>query len=91
LVPIRKVVHHDSAKFDYRKRLHCAEGPLNRIEAVKLKADVLARVRQTFDLQQDENSEIEIFRETAGQIHPAHPLLSFSLAAHGAHCAMMGC
>jgi hypothetical protein len=41
---------------------------LNRIEAVKLKADVLARVRQTFDLQQDENSEIEIFRETAGQI-----------------------
>jgi hypothetical protein len=41
---------------------------LNRIEAVKLKADVLARVRQAFSSAPGEHSEIEIFRETAGQI-----------------------
>ena len=38
---------------------------LNRNEAVHLKAGVLAKVRQAFS---GECSEIEIFRETAGQI-----------------------
>ena len=41
--------------------------PLNRTEAVNLKADTLAKVRQAF-APAGEYSEFEIFRETAGQI-----------------------
>ena len=41
---------------------------LNRIEAVNLKADILAKVRQAFIPTPGEHSEVEIFRETAGQI-----------------------
>ena len=41
---------------------------LNRTEAVHLKADVLAKVRQAFTSPPGEDSEVEIFRETAGQI-----------------------
>jgi len=41
---------------------------LNRTEAVHLKADILAKVRQAFVASPGEYSEVEIFRETAGQI-----------------------
>ena len=41
---------------------------MNRTEAVHLKADILAKVRQAFTSPPGEDSEIEIFRETAGQI-----------------------
>jgi hypothetical protein len=41
---------------------------LNRTEAVHLKADILAKVREAFTLPLGEYSEVEIFRETAGQI-----------------------
>ena len=41
---------------------------LNRTEAVHLKADILSKVRQAFITTPDEYSEVEIFRETAGQI-----------------------
>lgn len=41
---------------------------LNRTEAVHLKADILAKVRQAFVPSPGEYSEVEIFRETAGQI-----------------------
>jgi hypothetical protein len=41
---------------------------LNRIEAAHLKADILAKVRQAFLPTPGEYSEVEIFRETAGQI-----------------------
>jgi hypothetical protein len=41
---------------------------MNRIEAVKLKEEVLARVRKAFTPLVGEHSDIEIFRETAGQI-----------------------
>jgi hypothetical protein len=41
---------------------------LNRTEAVHLKADILAKVRQAFTPPPGEYSEVEIFRETAGQI-----------------------
>jgi hypothetical protein len=41
---------------------------LNRSEAVHVKADVMAKVRQAFAPQPGDNSELEIFRETAGQI-----------------------
>ena len=41
---------------------------LNRLEAVHLKTDVLAKVRQAFTPPPGESSEIEIFRETTGQI-----------------------
>jgi len=41
---------------------------LNRTEAVHLKADVLAKVRQAFVPPPGEYSQVEIFRETAGQI-----------------------
>jgi len=41
---------------------------LNRTEAIHLKADILARVRQAFIPRPDDYSEVEIFRETAGQI-----------------------
>jgi hypothetical protein len=37
---------------------------LNRTEAVHLKAEILAKVREAFT----EHSEVEIFHETAGQI-----------------------
>ena len=41
---------------------------LNRTEAVHLKADILAKVRQVSVGSPGEYSEVEIFRETAGQI-----------------------
>ena len=41
---------------------------MNRTEAVHLKTNVLAKVRQTFVPPPGEYSEVEIFRETAGQI-----------------------
>ncbi len=41
---------------------------LNRIEAIHLKADILAKVRQAFVLPPGEYAEVEIFRETTGQI-----------------------
>jgi len=41
---------------------------LNRIETAHLKADILAKVRQAFLPTPGEHSEVEIFRETAGQI-----------------------
>ncbi len=41
---------------------------MNRTEAVHLKADILAKVRQAFVPSPGEYSEVEIFRETAGQI-----------------------
>ena len=41
---------------------------LNRTEAVHLKADILAKVRQAFVASPGEDSKVEIFRETAGQI-----------------------
>jgi hypothetical protein len=41
---------------------------LNRTEALHLKADTLAKVRQVFITPPGEYSEVEIFRETAGQI-----------------------
>jgi hypothetical protein len=41
---------------------------LNRTEAVHLKAHILAKVRQAFTSPLGEYSEVEIFRETAGQI-----------------------
>jgi hypothetical protein len=41
---------------------------LNRTEAVHLKADILAKVRRAFMVPPGEYSEVEIFRETAGQI-----------------------
>ena len=37
---------------------------MNRTEAIHLKAETLAKVREAFT----EHSEVEIFRETAGQI-----------------------
>ena len=41
---------------------------MNRLEAVHLKTDVLAKVRQAFTSPPGETSEVEIFRETTGQI-----------------------
>ena len=41
---------------------------MNRLEAVHLKTDVLAKVRQAFITPPGEFSEVEIFRETNGQI-----------------------
>jgi hypothetical protein len=41
---------------------------LNRTEAVNLKAHILAKVRQAFVPLPGEDAEVEIFRETAGQI-----------------------
>jgi hypothetical protein len=40
---------------------------LNRTEAVHLKADILTKVREAF-IPVGEYSDVEIFRETAGQI-----------------------
>ena len=41
---------------------------MNRTEAVHLKAHIMAKVRQAFTAPAGEYSEVEIFRETAGQI-----------------------
>ena len=41
---------------------------MNRLEAVHLNTDVLAKVRQAFTSPPGESSEVEIFRETNGQI-----------------------
>ena len=41
---------------------------MNRTAAVHLKADILAKVRRAFVVSPGEYSEVEIFRETAGQI-----------------------
>ena len=41
---------------------------MNRLEAVHLKTDALAKVRQAFTSPPGESSEVEIFRETNGQI-----------------------
>ena len=41
---------------------------LNRTEAVQLKADILAKVRQAFIAPPGCCSDVEIFRETTGQI-----------------------
>ena len=41
---------------------------MNRLEAVHLKADVLAKVRRAFTSAPGEPSEVEIVRETNGQI-----------------------
>jgi hypothetical protein len=41
---------------------------LNRTEVVHLKADILAKIRDAFTWPPEEYSEVEIFRETAGQI-----------------------
>jgi hypothetical protein len=41
---------------------------LNRTEAVHFKADILTKVREAFTLPVGEYSDVEIFRETAGQI-----------------------
>ena len=41
---------------------------MNQLEAVHLKTDVLAKVRQAFTSPPGESSEVEIFRETNGQI-----------------------
>jgi hypothetical protein len=41
---------------------------LNRTEAMHLKADILTKVREAFTPPPGEYSEVEIFRETAGQI-----------------------
>jgi hypothetical protein len=49
-------------------RLICEDTALNRAEAVHLKADILAKVRHAFVPPPGEYSEVEIFRETAGQI-----------------------
>jgi hypothetical protein len=41
---------------------------LNRAEAVHLKAEVMSKVREAFTPALGESSDVEIFRETAGQI-----------------------
>ena len=41
---------------------------MNRVEAVHLKTGILAKVRQAFTPPKGKTSEVEIFRETAGQI-----------------------
>ena len=41
---------------------------MNRTEAVRLKAGILAKVREAFTPPLGEYFEVEIFRETAGQI-----------------------
>jgi len=41
---------------------------LNRIEALHWRAHILAKVRQAFIQPPGEYPEVEIFRETAGQI-----------------------
>jgi hypothetical protein len=41
---------------------------LNRTEAVHLKAEVMSKVREAFTPVLGDSSDVEIFRETAGQI-----------------------
>jgi hypothetical protein len=41
---------------------------LNRTEAVHLKAEVMSKVREAFTPALGDSSDVEIFRETAGQI-----------------------
>jgi hypothetical protein len=41
---------------------------LNRTEAVHLKQDVLSKIRAAFTAAPGEITDVEIFRETAGQI-----------------------